>query len=339
MQWNPYIDLRCEASRAARATCKQCGAAIDKGSWKVEAIPILGKVEQLHLDCAVKRAPDLIRRKLKDKDQTDWPPETFEEIARLKLLDCPPAPRSYGRTPILDLSYDKDAAGIKPCVYCGEAAPGQPGPSHGHAVRAWSVDGDRRLHPACSVELAPGLVRRIVVENSDRWPAEVKAWFASKVPASIAFTPRSPWRNTAGVPVLEHAPSSRAACRFCEQKLQKGELRLAREQVFGMRRSPVYFHPACFAKADDWHPKMLELVVIRAGDEIGQADVDALKRICPPKPPEDDDCPTLEERLQALFEHVLRKRAAAAAKQAGKPAAPVMTENVVDIPDGFFSSE
>lgn len=332
--WNPYLDLRCEASRAVRATCRQCGAPIEKGGWRAEAIPVLGKPELLHVDCAAKRAPDLARRKLKDKDP-DWPAEALADLARFVKDDVVPAPRSYARTPILDLAWDKDAAGIKPCVLCGEPAPGGAGPAEGFAVRAFSVDGERRFHPKCIVQLAPGLCRRVALEASDRWPPELKAWFGQVVPAQIKPTPRSPWRHTAGIPVLEHAPSARAACRFCDGKLAKGELRLAREQIYGMRRSPVYFHVGCYVKSDDWHPKMLELVVIRAGDEVTQEDIEALKALLPPTPPEDDDCPPLGERLDALFAHVLRKRAAAGAKE---KAAPALTENVVEIPDGFFQA-
>lgn len=333
--WNPYLDLRCEASRAVRATCKQCGAPIDKGAWRCEAVPVLGKPELLHLDCAAKRAPDLVRRKVKDKDP-DWPPEALEDVARFVKEDITPSPRSYARTPILDLAWDKDAAGVKPCVFCGEPAP-QTGPiGVAHAIRAFSVDGERRFHPQCIVQLAPGLCRRVAIEPSDRWPAELRAYFAQVVPANVKPTLRSPWRHTAGIPVLEHAPSARAACRFCEGKLAKDELRLARENIYGMRRSPVYFHVGCYVKSDDWHPKMLELVVIRAGDEVTAADVEALKKLLPPTPEEDDDVPPLGERLDALFAHVLRKRAAAAGAGGGAKEAPKLTENVVDIPAGFF---
>ena len=50
MRWNPYIELIAEISRAARATCKQCDVAIDKGSWRAKAVPIVGKPELLHID-------------------------------------------------------------------------------------------------------------------------------------------------------------------------------------------------------------------------------------------------------------------------------------------------
>jgi hypothetical protein len=337
VHWNPYIDLRVEVSRAVRAACRQCGAPIEKGAYRIEAIPVLGKPELLHLDCAAKRAPDHVKRKLLDKDP-DWPAEVLEDLGRYSLPDVPPAPRSYQRTPILDLAWDKDAIS-KPCVYCGEPCPGVAGPSHGHAVRAFSLDGERRFHPACIVELAPGICRRIVVENSDRWPTELKAYFAQKVPAQVLPTPRSPWRHTAGIPVLEHAPSARAACRFCSQKIDKGELRLAREQIYGMRRSPVYFHVGCYCKSDDFHPKMIELVVLRAGDEVGRADIEAMTKALPPMGEQDEDAPSLAEQVLEIFAFVERKRAAqaeaAAASAAGRPK---LTENIVDIPEGFFSS-
>ena len=32
--------------------------------------------------------------------------------------------------------------------------------------------------------------------------------------------------------------------------------------MFGSRRSPVYFHVECYANSDDYHPKMLELIVL-----------------------------------------------------------------------------
>ena len=70
-----------EISRAARAKCKQCAVDIDKGTWRVTAIPIIGKPELLHIDCAAKRAPDLAKRKLIDKPE-DWPEEAREQIAR-----------------------------------------------------------------------------------------------------------------------------------------------------------------------------------------------------------------------------------------------------------------
>lgn len=338
MHWNPYIDLRVEVSRAVRAACRQCGAPIDKGSHRVEAIPILGKPELLHVDCAAKRAGDHARRKLVDKDP-DWPPEVLEDLARFVPEDVAPAPRSYLRTPIMDLGYDKDAAGLRPCVYCQELCPGVAGPSHGHAVRAFSIDGERRFHPACVVELAPGLCRRVVAENSERFPAEVKAYFAQRVPAQVLPTPRSPWRHTAGVPVLEHAPSARAACRFCSGKIDRDELRLAREQIYGMRRSPVYFHVGCYAKSDDYHPKMIELVVLRAGEGIVRDDLERLVAALPPKAEEDDDVPSLGERLREIFAWVEQKRAATAEASATATASkPKLTENIVDIPEGFFSS-
>ncbi|MCO5171587.1 MAG: hypothetical protein M9894_35235 [Planctomycetes bacterium] len=338
MHWNPYIDVRVEVSRAVRATCRQCGAAIDKGAYRVEAVPILGKPELLHVDCAAKRAPDHARRKLVDKDP-DWPPEVLEDLARFVPAGVGPAPRSYQRTPIMDLGYDKDAAGVKPCVYCMEPCPGVAGPSHGHAVRAFSLDGERRFHPACIVELAPGLCRRIVVEASDRWPPELKAYFAQRVPAQVLPTPRSPWRHTAGVPALEHAPSARAACRFCSGKIEKGDLRLAREQIYGMRRSPVYFHVGCYAKSDDYHPKMIELVVLRAGDEVTRDDLERIVAALPPKAEEDDDVPALGERLREIFAWVEQKREVAASASAAAAAArPKLTENIVDIPEGFFGA-
>lgn len=338
MHWNPYIDLRVEVSRAVRASCRQCGAAIEKGTHRVEAIPILGKPELLHVDCAAKRAPDHARRKIVDQDP-DWPPEVLEDLKRFVPEGVTPAPRSYLRTPIMDLGYDKDALGTKPCVYCLEPCPGVAGPSHGHAVRAFSLDGERRFHPACIVELAPGLCRRIVVENSDRFPAEVKAYFAQRVPANVLPTPRSPWRHTAGVPALEHAPSARAACRFCSKKIDKNDLRLAREQIYGMRRSPVYFHVGCYAGSDDFHPKMIELVVLRAGDEIVREDIERLVTLLPPKAEEDDDVPSLGERVREIFAWVERKREAAAQASAAAAASkPKLTENIVDIPEGFFSS-
>lgn len=338
MHWNPYIDVRVEVSRAVRASCRQCGAAIDKGAYRVEAVPILGKPELLHVDCAAKRAPDHARRKLVDKDP-DWPPEVLEDLARFVPEGVGPAPRSYQRTPIMDLGYDKDAAGVKPCVYCMEPCPGVAGPSHGHAVRAYSLDGERRFHPACIVELAPGLCRRIVVEASDRWPPELKAYFAQRVPAHVLPTPRSPWRHTAGVPALEHAPSARAACRFCSGKIDKGDLRLAREQIYGMRRSPVYFHVGCYAKSDDYHPKMIELVVLRAPDEVTRDDLARIVAALPPKAEEDDDVPALGERLEEIFAWVERKREATASKSAAAAAAkPKLTENIVDIPEGFFGA-
>lgn len=338
MHWNPYIDLRVEVSRAVRATCRQCGASIEKGTHRVEAIPVLGKPELLHLDCAAKRAPDHCARKLKDKDP-DWA-EVLDDLKRFVPEAVRPAPRSYQRTPILDLSWDKDAAGVKPCVFCMEPCPSIAGPSHGHAVRAFSLDGERRFHPACILQLAPGLCRRVVVENSDRWPAEVKAYFAQKIPAQVLPTPRSPWRShTAGIPALEHSPSNRAACRYCQNKIDKDELRLAREQIYGMRRSPVYFHIACYCKSDDFHPKMIELVVLRASDEIVREDMEKLAAVLPPKAEEDDDVPTLAERLREIFDFVERKRAALADKAAAATAGkPKLTENIVDIPEGFFSS-
>lgn len=337
MHWNPYIDVRCEVSRAVRASCRQCGAGIEKGSFRVEAVPILGKPELLHVDCAAKRAPDHSRRKLVDKDP-DWPAEVLADLARFVPETVKPAPRSYGRTPIMDLSWDKETI-VKPCIYCGEACPGVAGPSHGHAVRAFSLDGERRFHPACIVLLAPGLCRRIVAENSDRWPPELKAYFAQKVPPQVLPTPRSPWRHTAGVPVLEHAPSARAACRFCSGKIDKGDLRLAREQIYGMRRSPVYFHVGCYAKSDDYHPKMIELVVLRAPEDITRADIDErLLPVLPPKAEEDDDVGTLADRVREIFDWVERKRAAAGAGAGAAKEKPVMTENIVDIPEGFFTS-
>jgi len=331
MRWNHYIDLRVAVSNAVRASCKQCGAPIDRGTYRAEAIPVIGKPELLHLDCAAKRAPDHARRKLKDKDP-DWPADALEQIARFLPEDATPAPRSYLRTPILDLSYDRSGV-AKPCLFCGVDAPGDPGPGFGHAIRAFSADGERRFHPACVIQLAPGIARRVALEDSERWPADVKAFFSAAL-KEIPPTPRSPWRNTAGIPRMEPSPSARAACRFCQGKIAKGELRLAREQLYGMRRSPAYFHVNCFCKSDDYHSKVIELVVLRLPPEVTREEVAALSRFLPPEPEEDDDVPPLMERLLTLFDAVDRTRKAAEAETPESK----LTENVVEIPEGFFQS-
>ncbi|RMG06938.1 MAG: hypothetical protein D6731_24750 [Planctomycetota bacterium] len=331
MRWNPYIDLRAERSRAARATCKECGVAIEKGSWRAQAVPILGKPELLHLDCAAQRAPDLAKRKVVDEAR-DWPPEALAEIARFLPADAHPAPRSYQRTPLTGLSYGKDAYS-KPCDYCGVECPGEPGPTHGHAVRAFSLSGEYRFHPVCALELAPGLALRVALEDSERWPAEVKALFKAACEGKVRPTPRSPWRDTAGIPKLHVSPSGRAACRYCREKIGKGELRLGREQLYGMRRSPVYFHVRCFCRSDDFHPKWLELAVVRVDRaEVARGRIEALGAELPPTPEEDDDVPPLLERLLALYDAVPQP-----APEEGSEG-PRLTENVVEIPRGFFTS-
>lgn len=333
-RWNPYIDLRAEISRGVRAKCKECGVEIGKGSYRARAIPVIGKTEKLHLDCAAKRVPDIARRKLLDKDP-EWPQEALDEIARHVPEETPPAPRSYMRTPILDLSYAKDPA-TKPCLFCGNPCPGDPGPGTGHAIRSFSLDdpeGERRFHPACIIQLAPGLCRRIGLEDSERWPAEVKAFFNAAA-AKIKPTPRSPWRNTAGIPKLQRSPSARAACRYCSEKISKGELRLGREQLYGMRRSPVYFHVACFCKSDDYHPKFLELVVLKADHEITREEIAGLAGVLPPTPEEDDDVPPLLERLLTLYDLVPRERTDGAEEDSQSR----LKENVVEIPKGFFTT-
>ncbi len=332
MRWNPYIELRAEISRAARANCKQCGVAIEKGGWRAKAIPVIGKPELLHLDCAAKRVADLVKRKLVDKP-ADWPEEAREEIARHLPEDATPAPRSYQRTPIADISYAKAASGERDCEYCGAPAPGEPGPAFGHGVRAFFLGGEFLFHPACVLQLAPGICRRIAVEDSERWPAEVKLLFNTAL-AKIAPTPRSPWRNTAGIPVLEPAPSGRAACRYCKEKIGKGDLRLAREQLYGMRRSPVYFHVACFTKSDDFHAKFMELVVVRVDRaKVTREQIEGLAAVLPPEPEEDDDVQPLMQRLLALYDSVPRPE-----PESGDEEPTNLTENVVEIPKGFFTS-
>jgi len=338
MHWNPYIDLRCEVSKSSRATCKQCGAGIEKGGWRAVAIDVLAREELMHLDCAAQRAPDVARRKVMDEDP-EWPDDAREILGRFVRDDVAPAPRSFQRAPILDLSYDKDAVGLKPCVFCGVACPGEPGPTHGHAVRAFSLDGERRFHPLCVVQLAPGLCKRVVAEDGERWPAEVKAFFAKVLPDSVEPTPRSPWKSTGGLPALQHAPSGRAACRFCREKIGKGELRIAREQMFGMRKSPVYFHVGCYAESDDYHPRMLELLVVRAPAEVTREEIEALGDVLPPTPEEDDDVPPLLERLLAIHDAVAEGRARAVeARAEAESERPRLTKNEIDIPEGFFSS-
>jgi hypothetical protein len=331
MRWNPYIELFAEVSRAARAKCKQCGADIDRGDWRARAIPVIGKPELLHLDCAAKRAPDLVKRKLID-EAPDWPEEARERVARFVPEDVTPAPRSYQRTPITDVSYAKDASGHKDCEYCGLPCPGEKGPTHGHGVRAFFLGGEYLFHPLCVMQLAPGICRRVTLEGSERWPAEVKELFTPAL-VKIAPTPRSPWKNTAGIPKLEPAPSGRAACRFCKGKIGKGELRLAREQLYGMRRSPVYFHVACYCKSADYHPKILELVALRANKGIAREEIAALADGLPPTPEEDDDVPPLLERMLALFDSIPKMADASEDAPEDK-----LTENVVEIPKGFFNS-
>jgi hypothetical protein len=340
VRWNPYIDLRCEVSKSARATCKDCGAPLEKGGLRAKAVDVLGREALLHLDCAAQKVSDIACRKIKEGDKSDWPAEGREQLARFLPDDATPSPRSFLRTPILDLSYAKDATGHLPCVYCGKAAPCDPlGPQYGHAVRAFSIDGERRFHPACIVQLAPGLCRRIALEDGERWPAEVKLFFKTVIPEAIQPTPRSPWKNTGGVPNLHRSPSGRAACRFCQEKIGKGELRIGREQMFGMRRSPVYFHVGCYGKSDDYHPRMLELMVLKADTEVSREDIEGLAPVLPPTPQEDDDVPPLLERLLTLYDVVQGAREQAAAAQAERDAGrPQLKENVVEIPEGFFSS-
>jgi len=330
MRWNPYVDLRVSISKAVRATCKQCGVAIDRESWRAEAAPVVGKgPDLLHIDCAAKRASDLAQRKVVDQDP-EWPAEVRAQIARFIPEGTAPAPRSFGRTPLLDVSYGNDPA-TRPCVFCGTPCPGELGAATGHAIRAFSIDGERRFHPGCVLQIAPGLCRRVVVEDSERWPAEVKALFAQAT-AGIAPTPRSPWRDAAGIPELQRSPSARAACRFCQRKIAKGELRLARERIYGMRRSPAYFHVGCYATSTDFHPRMLELVVLRAPGDVTREEVAAWADVLPPTPPEDDDVPPLVERLLTLYDAVPRE-----APPPEEPDAPKLTANEVEIPRGFFN--
>lgn len=331
MHWNPYIELFAEISRAARATCKQCNVAIDRGSWRARAIPVIGKPDLLHLDCAAKRAPDLVQRKLTDKP-ADWPEEAREQVARFLPEGTKPSPRSYQRTPITDLSYAKGASGEKNCEFCGTLAPGDAGPTHGHGVRAFFVGGEYLFHPVCVMQLAPGICRRVALENSEHWPTEVKALFNAAL-AKVAPTPRSPWKNTAGIPKIEPAPSARAACRYCKEKIGKGELRLAREQLYGMRRSPVYFHVACYCKSEDFHPKIMELVVLKASREIAREEIVALGAAFPPTAPEDDDVAPLMDRLLTLYDSVPKL-----VDEVGSEPESALTENVVEIPKGFFTS-
>lgn len=335
MRWNPYIDLRCTVSRAVRTKCKACEVEIGKGSFRAEAIPIIGragKFDMFHVDCVAKYAPDLAARKLKDKDP-DWPAEALQVLAKYVPEGTAPSPRSYLRTPITNITWAKEGATPKPCPFCGLDCPGEPGPQQGHAIRAWSLDGERRFHPICIVQLAPGLCHRVALEgNTERWPPEVLAFF-KQVAAKVPPTPRSAWQGTAGLPRLERAPSARAACRYCSEKIKKGELRLAREQMYNMRRSPVYFHVGCFCKSEDYHPKFLELVILKLEHEITREEVEALASALPPAFEEDDDVPPLLDRLLALYDAVPREQEAQVDEAPSN-----LTENVVEFPKGFFST-
>ncbi|MEZ6188691.1 MAG: hypothetical protein R3F62_27275 [Planctomycetota bacterium] len=328
MRWNPFIDLRCEVSPTSRAKCKACDVEIERGSFRVKAINVLGQEQLYHLDCAATKAPDLAARKLKDK-APDWPAQALVDLERFVDKDAQPSPRSYQRTPILDLSYDKRDVPAD-CVFCGLEAPGgKPGVGHENAVRAFSVDGERRLHAACALELAPGLCQRVVLEASERWPEDVRAFFKAHLDPATQATPRSPWRDTGGIPTLEVSPSGRAACRYTKQKIEKGDLRISRQQVFGMRRSPVYFSVEAYVASDDFHPRMLELMVLKSPADVTREQLEALVAKLPPDPPEDDDVTPLGERLLTLFD----------AKPQAQPEAEVnenLTENKVDIPTGFF---
>lgn len=335
MRWNPYIDLRVEISRAVRAKCKACDVEISRGDYRAQAIPVVGKPELYHVDCGIKRAPDHAARKLKDRDpegKSEWPEAALKLAERHVPEGTIPVRRSYWRTPILNLSYPQTEPRTQTCPLCGTDCPGDPGPLTGHAIRAFSLDGERRFHPACILKLAPGLCKRIVQEASERWPDEVLGLWKLNIPDAIKATPRSPWQDTGGLPTLERAPSARAACRYCNEKIKKGELRLARQKVFGTRRSPVYFHVGCFAKSDDYHPKLLELVVLRIDPDITREEIEAWAEVLPPTPEIDDDVPPLLETLLDLFDRVPR--------EAEVEATPSnLTENVVEFPRGFFSSE
>jgi len=328
MRWNPYIDLRCEVSPTSRAKCKACDVEIERGSFRIKAINVLGQEQLMHLDCAATKAPDIAARKLKDK-APDWPAQALKDLERFTDKDVEPAPRSFQRTPILDLSYDKRDMNSE-CVFCGLEAPGgKPGVGYNHAVRAFSVDGERRMHAVCVIQLAPGLCARVVAEASERWPEEVRELFKQALPPGVVPTPRSPWRDTGGIPSLEVAPSGRAACRYTKEKLAKGELRISRQQVFGMRRSPVYFSVEAYVRSDDFHPRMLELMVLKSPPEVTREQIEALVAKLPPPYPEDDDVTPLGERILTLFD----------AKPRAEPEPQVnenLTENSVDIPTGFF---
>ena len=50
MRWNPYIEVYAEVSRAVRSKCKACEVEIEKGDWRVKAIPIVGKPDLLHVE-------------------------------------------------------------------------------------------------------------------------------------------------------------------------------------------------------------------------------------------------------------------------------------------------
>lgn len=329
MRWNPYIDLRVEVSNAVRLKCKACDIEISRGDLRAEAIPVVGKRELYHVDCGIKRAPDHAARKLKEKE-SDWPDAARKVAERYVPEGTPPAPRSYLRTPLLNLSYPTTDVSPKPCPLCGAECPGEPGPATGHAIRAFSLDGERRFHPICAAKLAPGLCRRVVFEASERWPDEVRAFFKAAIPETVKPTPRSPWQEAGGLPKLEHAPSARAACRYCNEKIPKGGLRLVREKVFGTRRSPVYFHVGCFVGSDDYHPKLLELVVLRVDPEVTRAEIEAWGEFLPDTKDIDDDVLPHLERLLDLYDRIPRE-------SAPEEVESKLTENVVEFPRGFFS--
>ena len=333
MAWHPYFDLRCDRPKTDRTVCRECDTTIPKTQVRVELLPVLGKARYAHLDCAADRAPDLMARKLAERDPS-WPEEVWPSLERLVPEGAEVSPHGYQRTPILDLSYDgRGQEGS--CVYCGEDCPrAGGGPGLGHAIRAFSLDGERRLHPVCCVKLAPGLCRRVVEEGSDRWPVEVRAWFREVIPPQIAPTPRSPWQYGVGEPTLEVSSSARAQCKYCASKIAKGVLRVRREQSFGTKKTPFYVHPECYVKSDDYHPKLLELMVVRAPADVPRAALEALVALAP------DDPPPLEGEVEGPSTRSVLEGWVAARPEAaeeGAEAAPALTKNEVQIPEGFFN--
>jgi hypothetical protein len=81
-------------------------------------------------------------------------------------------------------------------------------------------------------------------------------------------------------PYAERASTSRSSCQECEEKIEKGQLRVAieREVETGtfMRKSAGYLHPAC-ANAHTNDPQLLEKIKVNAPG-LSAADLDELAK-------------------------------------------------------------
>lgn len=85
----------------------------------------------------------------------------------------------------------------------------------------------------------------------------------------------------ASYPYAEHAPTGRASCQGCEEKIEKGDLRVAVEAELNaggfMRKGSQYLHPACAVDHTGEEPDELFSKIKANTLNLSPADLEALE--------------------------------------------------------------